>query len=176
MWCESSRTLMLRGLVTIVFGFLLLAWPAISLTVLILLFGAFALVDGALILTIGAQMRRGDPARAVALVAGVVGLVVGIVTFLWPGLTEIALLVLIALRAIIIGVAEIATAAAVGRNTTLAWLIGAIGVMSIAFGAFLLAYPGAGIVTLVWIIGVYALLFGCASVVRGWLLATSRYA
>lgn len=174
MWFGSSRTLILRGLITIAFGVLLMAWPAISLRVLILLFGAFALVDGTLILTMGIQMGSGEQARPVALVAGVLAVVVGIVTFVWPGLTELVLLVLIALRAMIIGIAELMMASRIGHSSV-AWFLGALGLVSIAFGAILIVSPGAGILALVWLIGLYAIVIGSAGLARVWLLAT-RYA
>jgi uncharacterized membrane protein HdeD (DUF308 family) len=175
MWFGSSRTLILRGLVTIAFGILLMAWPAISLSVLILLFGALALVDGALIITMGLRLASGEPARPVALVAGALAVVVGIATFLWPGITELVLLVLIALRAMIIGIAELITASWVGRHSSLAWFLAALGLVSIAFGGLLLVFPGAGILALVWAIGLYAIVIGFARIVRVWFLAT-RYA
>ena len=152
-----------------------MVWPAISLSALILLFGAFALIDGALILTMGLRMAAGGPVRPVALVAGALAVVVGIATFLWPGITELVLLVLIALRATIIGIAELITASWVGRHSSLAWFLAALGLVSIAFGALLLVYPGAGILALVWLIGLYAIVIGSAGIARVWLLAT-RYA
>jgi uncharacterized membrane protein HdeD (DUF308 family) len=175
MWFGSPRTLILRGLVTIAFGVLLVALPAISLSALILLFGAFALVDGVLILTIALRMASGEPARPIALLAGALAVVVGIATFLWPGITELVLLVLIALRAMIIGIAELIMARWVGRHASLAWFLAALGLVSIAFGVLLLVYPGAGILALVWLIGLYAIVIGSASIARVWLLAT-RYA
>jgi uncharacterized membrane protein HdeD (DUF308 family) len=96
----------LGRLSSLAFGILLIGWPAVSLTVLILLFGAFALIDGALILAMGLQMPSGEAARPAAFIAGALAVIVGIATFLWPGLTEVVLLVLIALRAIIVGIAE----------------------------------------------------------------------
>ena len=175
MWFGSARTLLLRGLITAAFGVLLMAWPGISLTVLILLFGAFALVDGALILTVGLQMESGEPVRPVALVAGALAVAVGIVTFFWPGLTELVLLVLIALRAMIIGIAELTTASWIGRHSSVAWLLAALGFVSIMFGALLLIYPAAGMLALVWMIGLYAVVIGCAAIALVWLLAM-RYA
>ena len=175
MWFGSSRTLILRALVTIAFGVLLMAWPAISLSVLILLFGAFALVDGSLILTMGLRMGSGEPARRVALIAGALAAAVGIVTFVWPGLTEVVLLVLIALRAMIIGIAELITAGQIGQHSSVAWFLAGLGLVSIAFGALLLVYPRAGILAVVWVIGLYAIVIGCAGIARAWLLF-ARYA
>jgi uncharacterized membrane protein HdeD (DUF308 family) len=149
MWFGSPRTLILRGLVTIAFGVLLVALPAISLSALILLFGAFALVDGVLILTIGIRMASGEPARPIALLAGAL--------------------------AVVVGIAELMMARSVGRHSSLAWFLAALGLVSIVFGVLLLVYPGAGILALVWLIGLYAIAIGSASIARVWLLAT-RYA
>jgi uncharacterized membrane protein HdeD (DUF308 family) len=176
MWFGSSRTLILRALITLAFGVLLLGWPAISLTVLILVFGAFALVDGALILAMGLQIPSGEAARPVAFIAGTLAVIVGIATFLWPGLTEVVLLVFIALRAIVVGVAEMVTAARIGRHDSVAWMLACVGFLSIAFGTLLLVYPGTGILALVWVIGLYAIVIGSVGIARAWLLATARYA
>jgi uncharacterized membrane protein HdeD (DUF308 family) len=176
MWFGSSRTLILRALITVAFGVLLIGWPAISLTVLILLFGAFALVDGALIVAVGLDMPRGEAARTVAFIAGALAVLVGIVTFLWPGLTEVVLLLLIALRAIVVGIAEMVAAARMGWHARGTWLLACVGLVSIAFGTLLLAYPGPGILALVWVIGFYAIVIGLLGVARAWLLATRRYA
>jgi uncharacterized membrane protein HdeD (DUF308 family) len=170
------RTFVLRGLIAIAFGILLIAWPAISLTVLIRLCGAFALVDGALILTMGIRMRSHEPSRPVALVAGVLTVFVGLVTVLWPGLTALVLVVLVALRAVIGGVAELMIAGRMGWHTQGAWFLASLGFVSIAFGALLFASPSIGILALVWAIGLYAITIGTVGIARGWLLATSQYA
>ena len=175
MWFGTSRALVLRGLVTIAFGVALLVWPSISLAVLIVLFGAFAVIDGGLILTMGLQLPSDTTARAVAVVAGALAIVVGVVTFFRPGATELVLLVLIALRAIVIGVAEVVTAVHLGRDVA-GWLLALVGLLSITFGALLLIYPGAGLIALVWVIGAYAVVVGALGIARAWWITTSRYA
>ena len=172
----SSRALIVRGLVAVAFGVLLLGWPAISLRVLIMLFGAFALIDGALILVTGLQMPSGEVVRPAALIAGGLAVIVGIATFLLPGITELALLVLIALRAIIVGMSEIIVAARIGWHTPGGWLLAGVGVLSTAFGALLLVFPGAGIMALVWAIGLYAIVIGLLGLARAWLVSMTRYA
>ena len=176
MWFGSARSLILRGLLTVGFGVLLIGWPGISLAVLIVLFGAFALVDGALLLVVGVEMPSGEPGRPVAIIAGAFAIFVGLIALLWPGLTELVLLVLIALRAIILGIAEIAVATRIGRHEPGAWLLAGIGLVSIAFGTFLVVYPGSGLLAVVWAVGLYALLVGGLAIVRAWLLAMARYA
>ena len=170
MWYASRRTLVGRGIVTVGFGVLLMAWPAISLQVLVLLFGAFALVDGVLVFATAAAAHKGTPGRSIALLAGALAAVVGILTFLWPGLTQLGLLVLIALRAVILGTLELTAAAYIGRHTSAGAmatsLIAGVGLLSIAFGVLLLVYPGTGLLTLVWVVGLYASALGVITIAK----------
>jgi uncharacterized membrane protein HdeD (DUF308 family) len=179
MWFASGRTLVLRGLVTIAFGLLLILRPTISFELLVLLFGAFALVEGALALTAAALATPAEPGRAVAFLAGGVGVSVGITTFLWPGVTQVALLILIALRALVVGVAELALAADIAHHlsarSAVAWLFACTGLLSIAFGAVLLLYPGVGLIVLVWMIGLYGLTLGIVVIAKAWLLTLSSH-
>ena len=180
MWFASPRALIARGLVTIAFGMLLMWRPGISLQLFILVFAAYALLEGAFVLTAAAVAPRGEPGRAVAFVAGGLGLTIGVFTFLWPGLTELALLILIALRVLVVGVAEIATAVYIGRHQsgwgTAMWLLACVGLLSIAFSTILLMYPSTGLLALVWAIGFYAVLLGMVLITKAWLLAFSSLA
>ena len=156
------------------FGALLVVWPAISLHVLVLLFGAFALADGALIVTAAAMADRDAPDRGVALLGGALAVAAGVVTFLWPGLTELTVLILIAIRALIIGSAELLSAIYVARHVPDGGLatsfLAVMALLSIAFGAVLLIFPGAGLLALVWVTGLYAIALGLLQLVRAWLV------
>jgi uncharacterized membrane protein HdeD (DUF308 family) len=174
MWFGSARTLILRALVAIAFGLALLTWPAISLHVLIALFGAFALVDGALMLTVALELP--SSLRTAPLLLAVLGIAIGIAAFLWPGVTALVLLVLIAVRAILVGLAELILASRMRSHASGLWLFAAAGILSIAFGGLLLANPGIGIFALVWVIGAYAVLIGLVEIARLWLLTIVRYA
>jgi uncharacterized membrane protein HdeD (DUF308 family) len=152
--------LMLRGIALIAFGVLALAWPAIELEALILLFGVFALVDGLLAL-VAAVVRDGDVASRWWLAAvGIAGVVVACLTFLWPNLSAMVLLYLIAAWAIATGAAEIVGAIRVRRELDNEWLLVVSGVVSVLFGIALAVQPGAGAIALVWIIGSYAIVSG----------------
>ena len=178
MWFASRRTLISRGLVTIAFGLLLVVWPTLSLEAFVLLFGAFALVDGAFIITTAIRTPRRHHGRAVILLAGVVTCAIGIFSLLWPGLTELAVAILIGLRALIIGAAEVAAAVWVCRHVSGAssgvWFVACVGLFSVVFGLVLLAYPRLGLVTLVSAIGIYAIALGLISIARAWLGALPR--
>jgi uncharacterized membrane protein HdeD (DUF308 family) len=150
---------LLRGIAAILFGIMTFAVPGITLTVLIVLFGAYALVDGVFSII---SAFRGDTYRrwwSLAL-EGVVSLAAGLITFFYPGLTAVALLYLIAFWAIVTGAFEIASAIRLRKVITgEGWLI-VSGVLSVAFGLLLAAFPGAGALALVMWIGVYAVIFG----------------
>jgi uncharacterized membrane protein HdeD (DUF308 family) len=151
--------ILLRGLAAIAFGILCFVWPAITLLVLVLLFGIYALVDGVSAVVWGAQSRWWS-----MVAAGVISVLGGLVALFWPGLTALALMYLIAAWAIVRGVSEIVAAVPLRRHIQNEWILVAGGVVSVVFGVLLASYPGAGALTMVWLIGVFAVVFGIAAV------------
>ncbi len=174
MWLGSFGTLMLRGFFTALFGALLIGWPGTSLSVLILVFGGFALIDGALMIIAGWEMWQG-PARGVSLVAGALTMLAGVAMLVWPGATRMVLLALIAIRAAVIGVAELMIATHIDRHAPGAWLMASMGVFSIVVAALLLANPAAGILVIVRVFGLYTVVVGLLIVARAW-ITEARYA
>ena len=168
MWWGSFRTLMLRGFFTALFGLLLVGWPGTSLHALILVFGAFALIDGALIIVAGWNMWPVGPARAISTVTGVLAMLAGAAMLVWPGATALVLLWLIALRAAVIGVAELIIATHVDRYAPGAWLIATMGVLSILVAGLLLANPAGGLLVVVRVFGIYAAVLGLLTVAEAW--------
>jgi len=162
--------LLLRGLAAVAFGFLTFVKPSISLLALVILWGAYALIDGmfAMVVSIrGARIVRG---WGWMLAGGIVSIGAGVVAVLWPGITALALLAVIAAWAVLTGIAEIATAIRLRRHLRGEWVLAASGILSIAFGVLLAAHPGAGALALAWLIGLYALLFGALLVALGFRL------
>ena len=155
------RDLAVRGLAAVAFGLLTLLWPSLTLTALVLLFGAYVLVSGAIILY---AALRGDPVarsdRGWLILEGVVSIIAGVVTFAWPGITALALLYLIALWAAATGFFELAIAIRLRRTLPNEWLLVAAGVLSLLFAALLVISPGAGALAITWLIGWYALVVG----------------
>ncbi len=147
--------LALRGLFALLFGLAALFWPAITLIVLVWLFGAYALVDGIFAVVAGVSMAGHHRQWGWLLVEGIIGILAGLVAFLLPGITALALLYLIAAWAIVTGGFEIV--AAFQREE---WWLGLSGLLSVLFGLLLILFPGAGALSVVLIIGVYALIFG----------------
>jgi uncharacterized membrane protein HdeD (DUF308 family) len=158
-----SRTwwmLLLRGVAAIVFGTLLWVMPGLSLTVLVLLFGGFAFVDGILGCWIAVAGRKDYEDWWVLLLWGLVGLGAGIMTFLTPDAAAVALVFLIAAWSIATGILEIVLAIRLRREIEGEWLLLLGGLASVLLGVILFLQPGAGALALVWVIGAYTIIHG----------------
>lgn len=153
-------TFAVRGVVAVVFGLLAFFWPLATVEALVLLFGAVVLVDGlfAIAAAVGAA-RWGLPWWPPAL-EGLLGIGAGIASFVWPGMTALVLLYIIAFWAIATGVFEIVAAIHLRTELTGEWLLAVSGAASVLFGLLLVFFPGAGALAVIWIIGAYALIFG----------------
>ena len=152
--------LALRGLVAIIFGILAFIWPASTLLGLMILFGAFAFVNGILSLMLAAKAPKGYPRFGSLILGGILGIIAGVVTFFWPALTAAGLLILIAAWAILTGILEIIAAIKLREVITGEWLFVLAGLASVVFGVVLLLLPGPGALALVWLIGAYAIVWG----------------
>ena len=131
---------------------------------LVFLFGAYVLVDGVSLLV---ALARGDAlarrhAWAVAIM-GVLGIVAGVVTFAWPGLTALSLLYLVAVWAIAMGTFQVIAAIQLRREIDNEFWMALGGVASIVFGILLVAFPGEGLISLVWLVGLWSVVFGVSS-------------
>lgn len=148
--------LLLQGLAAILFAVLVIVWPTLTLRTLVLLFGVYALVDG--IAGAVATLVRRDEEKAwwVALTGSLLSLAVGLITLIWPHLTAMVLLYLIAARAILLGLLQVVRAIQWRREIDGAWLLALGGLLSIAFGVIAFVVPGSGALALIWVIGVYA--------------------
>jgi uncharacterized membrane protein HdeD (DUF308 family) len=150
---------LLRGLFAILFGAVAIAWPAITLVALTLAYGAYALVDG--VLAIVAAVKGGSVIpRWWLVLIGIAGLLFGIATLMWPGMTALILLFLIAGWSIVSGVMQIIGAIRLRKEIPNEWLLIAGGLLSVLFGAVLFLFPGAGALGLVFTIGVFAIIYG----------------
>jgi uncharacterized membrane protein HdeD (DUF308 family) len=161
----------LRGVAAIIFGILAFVWPGITLLTLVLFWGAFALVDG--VLAIIAAVKGGNPMpRWWLAIVGIAGIAAGALTFLMPGLTALVLVTFIAAWAIVLGVMEIYGAIKLRKEIEGEWFLILNGVLAVIFGILLLWRPGIGALTLVWIIGAYAIILGIIYIAFGLKLKT----
>jgi uncharacterized membrane protein HdeD (DUF308 family) len=150
----------LRGLCGLLFGAAIFVWPGISLFALVLLFGVYTLLDGVCTMASTLRSDRRDKRWWLFLLQGIGGIIVGIIAFIWPGITALALIYLIAAWAIVTGIFEVVAAVQLRKEIEGEWLLGLSGIASVVFGGLLVAFPGAGALAVLWIIGAYAILFG----------------
>jgi uncharacterized membrane protein HdeD (DUF308 family) len=161
----NFRTMFLfRGIVAVLFGILALVWPKITLVVLVLLFGIFAVISG--ITAVAAALRtRGEQGWGLLLFEGIVGILAGVVALVWPGITALVFLYLLAAWAIITGILELVAPLGFPMRGGRAVLMVLAGLASIVFGILIAAQPASGLLAVVWLIGVYAIVFGVMYVV-----------
>lgn len=163
-------TFIVRGVVAILFGIVAFAIPPAAIGILVGLFAAWAIIDGVNGLLTGIRTRGQDRSWWLEVLEGVVGVTAGIIALLLPGFAADVLLLLIATWAILTGVLEIVMAIRLRRVIEgEAWMALA-GVASILFGVVLVLFPAAGALSLVWLIGSFALVFGVFLVILGWRL------
>src|SRR5579864_2446580 len=164
---QSYRKMFLvRGIIAIVLGILALVLsPGITLTFLVYLFGAYALISGVAAAATALRYTKED-GWALLLVEGILGILAGVVAFVWPGITAFVFLFLVAAWAIITGIMQIVAAFTLPLGTGREWLLGLAGFFSILFGVLIAIRPVAGLLTVVWLIGIYAIVFGILFIVR----------
>jgi uncharacterized membrane protein HdeD (DUF308 family) len=152
--------LLIRGLLAVMFGILAFVLPGLTLLMLVLLYGIYALADGLTAVWVGGRSRAWW-----FLLVGVLGIIVGILTFIYPGITTVALLYLIAAWAVVRGIFEIIAAIQLRKEISNEWMLILGGILSILFGVVLIVNPTAGALAMIWVIGAYALVFGLIMIV-----------
>ena len=168
---QSWLLLVVQGVAALMFGILAWVWPDKTLQGLVMLFGAYALIDGMLSL-VGIL---GTAALGVAwwplLLRGLAGIALGILTFAWPGVTALILLYLIAIWAVCVGIFQLLIGILIGlifkQRLTGTWLLILGGIVSVVFGFWLVAAPGEGAIAVVWLIGTFAIAYGAILIAAG---------
>jgi uncharacterized membrane protein HdeD (DUF308 family) len=150
----------LRGAAAILFGILTAIVPGLSLAALVMLFGAYALIEGGFNIIAAVRGATGDRPWWALLLEGIVSVAAGVIAFVMPGLTALALVYLIAAWAVFTGILEIAAAVRLRKHITGEWWLALTGVLSIAFGVLVAFFPGAGALAMVLWIGAYSIVFG----------------
>jgi uncharacterized membrane protein HdeD (DUF308 family) len=152
--------LALRGLFAILFAILTFAFPGLTLRVLVILFGAYAFVDGVVAIISAIRAAHGHGRWGAFLVEGIVGIIAGLVAFFMPLLTLAVLVYLVAAWAVVTGVLEIMAAVRLRRYVTGEWLLVLAGIASVIFGVLVFIAPIAGAIVIALWLGAYALIFG----------------
>jgi uncharacterized membrane protein HdeD (DUF308 family) len=152
--------LAIRGVIAIAFGIIAFLLPGLTLGALILLFAAYAIVDGVSHVITGIRQRSGDRPDGLMILGGIVGIAVGVIAVILPGVTALFLLALIGAWAIVTGAAEIVAAYRLRKAISGEWLLALQGILSIAFGVYVWLFPGAGALAVVWLIAAFAIASG----------------
>jgi uncharacterized membrane protein HdeD (DUF308 family) len=160
----------IRGIAAIVFGVIAFAYPGLTLATLVLLFGAWVLIDGVFRVAGAIAGRPSDPEWGFHLIVGIIGIIIGFLTFRAPLITALALIIYIAAWALMIGATEIALAIKLRREIKGEWFLILMGLASILFAVLLLWNPAPGALALVWLIASYAIVFGILGVIFGFRL------
>jgi uncharacterized membrane protein HdeD (DUF308 family) len=166
--------LVLRGVAAVLFGLAAFAWPGLTLFILITLFGFYALVDGFIAVVTGLSHVQNTTRWWVFLLEGLVGVGIGVTALVWPGVTTLVIVGMIAAWAILTGILEVVAAIRLRREITNEWFLALSGFLSVAVGVLLIAQPLAGSVAIVWIIGAYALIAGVLWILLGFRLRSQE--
>jgi len=164
----------IRGIAAIVFGIIAFVYPGLTIATLVLFFGAWVLIDGIFRIVGAIGHRASDPDWGWQLVIGLLGIIVGLLTFHAPQITALALVIYIAAWALMIGASEIALAVKMRREIKGEWFLILMGLASIVFAVLLLWNPIAGAAAVIWLIAWYAVVLGILAIFFGFRLRSLR--
>jgi uncharacterized membrane protein HdeD (DUF308 family) len=165
---------LIRGICAVIIGIVAFAWPGITLEALVLVFGIYAIIDGVSAIAIGASADSVGERWWGMVLVGVLSLIAGILTFAWPAITAVVLLAFIAAWAIVRGIMEIYAAITLRKMIENEWMLVLGGICSILFGGIMVARPAAGALAVLWIIGIYAIVFGVLTIALAFKLHSLR--
>jgi uncharacterized membrane protein HdeD (DUF308 family) len=165
---RAGAALLIRGILAVLFGVLVIAWPAMTVLAIVFVFGVFALLDGAA--SLYHYFSRRQRASGWTLASGIVSILAGIVALVWPGITALWLALLIGAWALVLGITQIVVS--VQARTVIgswwAWL--AAGIVLALFGLYVFFFPGAGILGLLGVVAAFAFATGILLLAAGFQL------
>jgi uncharacterized membrane protein HdeD (DUF308 family) len=164
----------IRGIAAIVFGIIAFVYPGLTIATLVLFFGAWILIDGIFRIVGAIGHRASDPDWGWQLVVGLLGIIVGLLTFHAPQITALALVIYIAAWALMIGASEIALAVKMRREIKGEWFLILMGLASIVFAVLLLWNPIVGAAAVIWLIAWYAVVLGILAIFFGFRLRSLK--
>lgn len=165
---KSWGSLAVRGTVSLLFGVLAAFWPGITLLWLLVIFAAYALINGTVSAVAAVQNRKTEKDWWLMLLLGLVGIGAGVVALMLPGLTAVVLALIIGATALASGIVDIAMAIRLRKVIRGEGFLILNGIVSVAFGVFVFFFPGAGALALVWLISIYAIISGLLLLALAW--------
>jgi uncharacterized membrane protein HdeD (DUF308 family) len=160
--------IMLRGVFAVLFGLLAIIWPGITVLALVLLWGAYTLVDGVIEVGVALSQRSAPKEhRWIHGLLGLLGIAAGVVAFVWPQITALILLLIIAFWALVAGVLQIVAAIRLRKEITNEWFLGLSGAVCVILGVLLIVQPAEGAIGLVIAIATFAIVWGLSLILFG---------
>ena len=152
---EHWWVVLLRGRLAILFGVLAFAWPGLTAVILVTIWGVYALFDGIVGIIAGIKGKWTS-----LVVLGLLGIAAGIVALLWPGLTAISLLWVLAIWIIVAGSMQIGAAIRLRKEVQGEWMWILSGILMVLLGIVFFLRPGAGILSVTWLLATLAIVWG----------------
>ena len=171
--CRNWWAFAIRGVLGVLFGLIAFLLPGITMLSLVILFAAYMLVDGVFAIIAAVRAARQNERWGLLTLEGVVNIATGVIAYLWPGLTLVAFVLLVAVWALITGALMLAAAFRL-RADHGRWWLALGGIASLAYGALLVVAPLIGALVLTWWIGAYAIVFGISLLILGFQLRSHK--
>jgi uncharacterized membrane protein HdeD (DUF308 family) len=164
----------LRGLVAVAFALVAFLWPGVTIASLVLLFCAYMLADGVVAAASGVRAARKHERWGWFVLEGLIDVAAAVLAFVWPGITVLAFVLLVAVWALVSGVLMLMAAFRLNTSHGRGWLVLA-GIVSLLWGLLLTVAPAAGAIAMTWWLGAYALSFGVAMLALSWRLRREQH-
>ena len=165
---------LLRGIAAILFGLMALIWPGLTVYALLIVFGAYAVFDGVMAIIVGFQRKSDDDSWWSWALDGFLSIVIGLMALFWPEATALAFVIWMAAWAVVAGIFRIIAAIRLRKEIEGEWALGLSGLLMVIWGVLMALIPAAGLLSLAWQIGVFALLIGGVMVVLSFRLRGMR--
>ena len=163
---SMSTSLILLGVLAVIAGIIAIAWPGVTVFVLVLLFAVYAFIDAGLEAMRAFTSRTAGPVFG-HLLLGLISVAAGVIAVAWPAPTALVLVLVIGIWAVAGGAVEIVNGFAGGETAGTRALFIITGLMAVAFGVLLFARPGVGAITLALLFGLFSLMFGISRITLG---------
>lgn len=164
---KYSTSLITRGCLAVLFGIIALAWTGMTVEIMVYLFAFFALLAGLLSLVGGIMAMKHHDKWWVFLIYGLVDILIGIVVLVWPGISLVILVYLIAVWAVAGGLVQLYSAYTSGWSNAPKWVLILGGILSIILGFLIMFYPVSTMAILIWFLAIYAIVFGILMIIVG---------
>ena len=165
---------LLRGIAAILFGLMALIWPGLTVYALLIVFGAYAVFDGVMAIIVGFQRKSDDDSWWSWALDGFLSIVIGLMALFWPEATALALIIWMAVWAVVVGVFRIIAAFRLRAEIEGEWALGLSGLLMVIWGVLMALIPAAGLLSIAWLIGIFALLIGIVMIVLAFRLRGMR--